>query len=77
MEKKAKPFFAKFLENQLKQAETEQLKGGNKSAGYITNAYPSDQEEAFPLPTNVLRDNLAITDKYPSDSDDDIVFTDF
>ena len=74
MEKNAKPFFAKFLENQLQESETQQVKGGGKLPVATTNAYPCDKAEV-PVPT-ILRDEFATTMKYPSDSDDDVVFTD-
>jgi len=57
---KKKPFFASFLEKQLKDPET--VKGGS---GIITNP---TIDAATTKPTQ----DLAQTQKYPSDGDDDV-----
>ncbi len=62
--KSKKPFFAKFLENQVSSEESSALNGGD---GYtqplkddaISKKYPSDDDEAVTL-------------KYPSDGDEGI-----
>jgi hypothetical protein len=60
-----KPFFAKFLENQVTSEESSALNGGDgftkpvKDVA-VTLKYPSDNDEAVTL-------------KYPSDGDDDIL----
>ena len=67
--KKPKPFFAKFLENQLCRQQEARLKGGD---GHHTDKYPSDNEDGDPL----IRIRVDIdwpnttTDKYPSDQED-------
>jgi hypothetical protein len=76
-----KPFFAKFLENQITSEESSALNGGD---GYtkpskdlaVTLKYPSDDDEAVTMkyPSD---DDEAVTLKYPSDGDDDIFDSDF
>lgn len=59
MKKTKKPFFAKFLENQIKSDEQETAKGGAQNGGKTTainGGKPGDQW---------------ITLKYPSDADED------
>lgn len=60
-----KPFFASFLEKQLKDPET--VKGG----GVIT--IPERDVITKPVVDNVTspQDDLMVTMKYPSDGDDD------
>lgn len=62
---KKKPFFASFLEKQLKDPET--VKGG----GIIT--IPERDVITKPIFDNVTspQDDLMVTMKYPSDGDDD------
>ncbi|MCT2561646.1 MULTISPECIES: microviridin/marinostatin family tricyclic proteinase inhibitor [Chryseobacterium] len=62
---KKKPFFASFLEKQLKDPET--VKGG----GIIT--IPERDVITKPVVDNVTspQDDLMVTMKYPSDGDDD------
>ncbi|MCT2405972.1 microviridin/marinostatin family tricyclic proteinase inhibitor [Chryseobacterium antibioticum] len=62
---KKKPFFASFLEKQLKDPET--VKGG----GVIT--IPERDVITKPVVDNVTspQDDLMVTMKYPSDGDDD------
>jgi len=63
-----KPFFAKFLENQMSETEKQQSKGGrviiSKPAFDLdqTMKYPSDSDEGD------------VTMKYPSDNDEDYKF---
>ncbi len=76
--KSKKPFFAKFLENQISSEESSSLNGGD---GFITTRikdvaitlkYPSDDDAAVTLkyPSD---DDEAVTLKYPSDGDDDVL----
>lgn len=51
-----KPFFAKFLENQIKDEKLKQTKGG--TVPFSTDKYPSDTDED-------------VTHKWPSDDDED------
>jgi len=67
------PFFAKFLENQLKKEAEPNVKGGatlkypSDLEDALTNKYPSDKEDDVTKPAlDVLH-----TDKYPSDGDED------
>jgi hypothetical protein len=55
-EQQKQPFFARFLESQNKQPQT--------INGQLTDPWP------VPMPTSPFKD--PITDKYPSDGDDDI-----
>jgi Serine endopeptidase inhibitors len=72
--KKNTPFFAKFLENQQPEPESEQTVGG-----IATLKFPSDGDEAVTLKapsdsediTKLVFD-VATTQKYPSDGDDNI-----
>jgi len=58
-----KPFFSKFLENQVQE---EAVKGG------ATTKHPSDNDEfVFPFPVG-LPGGGAQTNKWPSDGDDDL-----
>lgn len=69
----AKPFFAAFLENQLRKTAETSVQGGatlkypSDLEEAQTNKYPSDQEDAATKPTADIRH----TDKYPSDGDED------
>ncbi|WP_118972683.1 microviridin/marinostatin family tricyclic proteinase inhibitor [Taibaiella koreensis] len=69
----AKPFFAGFLENQLKKPSETAVQGGQtlKFPSDLeeaqTNKYPSDQEDDVTKPAADIRH----TDKYPSDGDED------
>lgn len=67
------PFFARFLEHQLKK-ETESNVSGGATLKYPsdledaeTTKYPSDQEDDTTKPAA----DLPHTDKYPSDNDED------
>ncbi len=67
------PFFAKFLENQIKKAAETNVQGGatlkypSDLEEAETTKYPSDQEDDRTKPAaDVLH-----TDKYPSDNDED------
>lgn len=71
-----KPFFEKFLENQVKNEEAGAVQGGetDKLADtdklqdqYQTHKYPSDHEDGT-KPVN----DMYQTHKYPSDGDDDL-----
>lgn len=70
----AKPFFAGFLENQLKKTTETAVQGGQtlKFPSDLeeaqTNKYPSDQEDAT---TTKPAADIRHTDKYPSDGDED------
>ena len=55
MKKTKKPFFAKFLENQIKKDKLKETKGGRPD---VTSKYPSDNDE------------FDVTLKYPSDGDE-------
>ncbi len=74
-DKKAVPFFARYLESQLpedlrdlSEEESESVTGG---AQFTTLKFPSDNEESgHRTVTNPIKDNLAVTNKYPSDGDD-------
>jgi hypothetical protein len=68
-----KPFFASFLENQLKEDSTQRIQGGGDPSPTSVTAdvphtlkYPSDQEDN---PTAKTTD-LYQTMKYPSDNDE-------
>jgi hypothetical protein len=60
--KKATPFFAKFLEQQQTQSEQLQATGGET---VVTLKYPSDWEDG----TRPLKDQV-VTLKFPSDDDE-------
>jgi len=61
--KNQKPFFAKFLENQISENETAHVKGGDCIPEVsMTSKYPSDIEDSGPV----------ITLKFPSDVEDNI-----
>ncbi len=68
-EEKRIPFFAKFLENQLKKEDD--VKGGSGSITTplgdvpVTLKYPSDSDE---ITSN--KNDIAVTLKYPSDGDE-------
>jgi len=69
--KKQKPFFAKFLENQITEQQSELLKGGDclNTHQLFTRKYPSDWEDSM---THVLNDvDLNMTKKAPSDCEDE------
>lgn len=66
-----KPFFAAFLENQVKENEARRIQGGATATSVATDMaetqkYPSDQEDGI---TNVDWDCI-LTQKYPSDNDE-------
>ncbi len=75
--KSKKPFFAKFLENQISSEESSALNGGDgftkpvKDVA-VTLKYPSDNDEFVTLkyPSD---DDEDVTLKYPSDGDDDVL----
>jgi hypothetical protein len=71
-----KPFFATFLENQLKRTAGTSLQGGSRlntlkypsdMEDIESQKYPSDHEDAGTKPA----EDIAHTDKYPSDNDED------
>lgn len=62
-----KPFFASFLEKQIKDAET--VKGG-ASSGVTNILKDSITNPAVDIVTSP-NDDLMVTMKYPSDGDDD------
>lgn len=64
---KKKPFFASFLEKQLKDPET--VKGGN--TGIITNIVKDSITNPAVDTVTSPKDDLLVTMKYPSDGDDD------
>lgn len=70
-----KPFFAKFLENQMSENESSAVKGGTgedtskTTDTYQTLKYPSDSEDGPGGGTNPLKD-AEVTLKYPSDGDE-------
>lgn len=70
---KKKPFFASFLEKQVKDSET--VKGGGITsvlADQITTAL--QDQITTPLKDNVTKpDNDNVTMKYPSDGDEDVL----
>ncbi|MDR6464425.1 microviridin/marinostatin family tricyclic proteinase inhibitor [Chryseobacterium sediminis] len=69
---KKKPFFATFLEKQVKDPET--VKGGVTSvlADQITTSL--QDQITTPLKDNVTKpDNDNVTMKYPSDGDEDVL----
>jgi hypothetical protein len=75
-ETRQKPFFAAFLENQLKAQQSQHVQGGDGpvvtgalSDQAQTMKYPSDQEDN-PGTTNPDWD-CVLTMKYPSDNDED------
>ena len=62
MKEKKVPFFAQFLENEIKVSN--KANGGGLD---VTNKHPSDSDEA----THKSIDGVIfVTDKYPSDSDE-------
>lgn len=67
------PFFAKFLENQLKKEAEINIQAGatlkypSDLEEAETNKYPSDKEDDVTKPAL----DLLHTDKYPSDNDED------
>lgn len=72
MKKTKKPFFAKFLENQIAKDSQENATGGC----YVTMKHPSDNDESGPIvtmkyPSDGDEENFPIvTMKYPSDNDE-------
>lgn len=65
------PFFARYLEGQYCEDLSEQEMEILGSQGqYITLAYPSDQEGKDI--TNAFQDFIAVTNKFPSDGDDQL-----
>jgi len=75
-ETRQKPFFAAFLENQLKDQQSRRVQGGDGpvvtsvlSDEVQTMKYPSDQEDN---PGTTKPDwDCILTAKYPSDNDED------
>lgn len=76
-----KPFFTKFLENQMSEKSASSVKGGG--GDYQTLKYPSDSEDPGPVTLKYPSDNedgpggstkpaldQAVTLKHPSDSDE-------
>ena len=59
MKKTKKPFFAKFLENQINKEKQEATKGGDKGGPKITKIGGDDPND------------LPFTVKYPSDMDEE------
>lgn len=59
-----KPFFAKFLENQVSEDAASAVQGG----GNTTLKYPSDSEDSYP--TTKPSKDVVVTMKYPSDDDE-------
>jgi hypothetical protein len=59
-----KPFFSKFLENQLSESEEQTVQGGTL---VVTKKYPSDAEDDST--TKPVAD-MVQTQKYPSDNED-------
>ncbi|MBP9793495.1 MAG: microviridin/marinostatin family tricyclic proteinase inhibitor [Flavobacterium sp.] len=73
-ENSKKPFFAKFLENQISKDEQNAIQGSGGTTSTISDTsqtmkYPSDSEDG---PGNGTKPTLDIleTMKYPSDSDE-------
>ncbi len=68
MENKKRPFFARFLENQVSEDKMEGTSGG------ATSKYPSDTDES--ILGDMLKEKQDIvvkaTNKYPSDSDETV-----
>jgi hypothetical protein len=70
---KQKPFFAKFLENQLQESTSGEVKGGDCCPPDIqtTLKNPSDMEEDIPMATHKApsdcEEGSPFTLKYPSD----------
>lgn len=67
-----KPFFARFLENQLPETDSHTLQGG-QGPGPVTNKYPSDGDDTQPPITNreildIIEPNT--TQKIPSDQEE-------
>lgn len=69
-----KPFFAKFLENQLSNEEETKIQGGETTKPALdtlhTLKYPSDSEDSYTKKYPSDNDE-AQTMKYPSDGDED------
>ena len=65
-----KPFFARFLENQLSNEEEKKVKGAIKPP-FVTLKAPSDDDENVTMkyPSD---DDENVTMKYPSDSDEGV-----
>lgn len=64
-----KPFFAKFLENQISQRQTAGVKGGDEWP-MTTDKYPSDNEDGGDI-TYTLHDiDDYLTKKFPSDAEE-------
>lgn len=61
-----KPFFAKFLENQMSEEASASVQGGTNTP--VTMKYPSDNEDS--VPTTSKRTDIVVTMKYPSDDDE-------
>ncbi|MCC3218037.1 MULTISPECIES: microviridin/marinostatin family tricyclic proteinase inhibitor [Chryseobacterium] len=70
---KKKPFFASFLEKQVKDPET--VKGGGITSVLADQITTSLQDQiTTPLKDNVTTpDNDNVTMKYPSDGDEDVL----
>lgn len=62
---KKKPFFASFLEKQLKDPET--VKGGTNVTNILKDSITNPAVDIVTSP----KDDLMVTMKYPSDGDDD------
>lgn len=61
-----KPFFAKFLENQVSEESASVVQGGGGEN--VTMKYPSDSEDSNP--TTKPSKDIYQTMKYPSDGDE-------
>jgi hypothetical protein len=68
--KKKKPFFARFLDNQITEQQKARVKGGDDwPFGPTTDKYPSDNEDGgdISFPRNDIDLHDLTTRKYPSD----------
>lgn len=70
-----KPFFARFLEHQLTEADKLRLQGG-EPGGPVTDKVPSDSDETHPVTNSAILDVIEITyttQKVPSDQEEGII----
>lgn len=70
-----KPFFARFLEHQLRESDTLRLQGG-EVGGSVTDKAPSDSDEIHPVTNGAILDVIEITyatQKVPSDQEEGII----
>jgi hypothetical protein len=68
----AVPFFARYLEGQIEELSEEEMEAAIGGSINTTLKYPSDMEDAGSMTKKYPSDtDVATTDKYPSDGDDD------